>query len=237
VSRRRLATAAAATLVGVALMSALGLWQLRRLAWKEALIAAAETRARAAPVAAPAPAQWPALAAADYEYRRVAARGVYDFSEQKFLFAALEAPRGRYGGVGFFVMTPLRLSTGEAVIVNRGFVPEEQKANAESGPRGEVAVVGLMRASEPRHWFTPADDLQRGVFFLRDVEAMAAAMRLGAHAPFVIDGEAGPEPLPQGGETRLSFVNNHLAYAFTWFAMAAALACVFAVWAYGDRRR
>ena len=58
-----------------------------------------------------------------------------------------------------------------------------------------------------------------------------------AFAPFVIDADAGPEPLPQGGETRLIFVNDHLSYAFTWFGLAAALAGVFAVYAWGALRK
>jgi surfeit locus 1 family protein len=232
-SRPRLAAAAAATLVGVALLCGLGAWQLQRLAWKEALIAAADERAHAAPVALPPPKDWPALKSADYEYRRVELTGAYDFADQKLMFGALESPRGRYGGVGYYVMTPLRLTGGEAVIVNRGFVPDELKGQADQGPRGEVKVVGLMRASEPRRWFTPADDLERGVVYARNVEALAAAMRLGPHAPFAIDAEAGPEPLPEGGETRLSFTNNHLSYAFTWFGLAAALMGVFGVYAYG----
>ena len=93
-----------------------------------------------------------------------------------------------------------------------------------------------MRASEPRNLFTPADEPERRVFFTRDVEALARAMGLGAHAPFVIDAEAGPDPLPEGGETRLTFVNNHLSYAFTWFGLAAALLGVFGVYAYGRLR-
>ena len=52
------------------------------------------------------------------------------------MFRALDEPRGRYGGVGYFVMTPLRLASGESVIVNRGFVPDTMKADADKGPRG-----------------------------------------------------------------------------------------------------
>jgi len=231
VSRRRLAAAGAATLAGVALLVGLGVWQLKRLAWKEGLIAAADARAHGPPSPAPPPSQWAALKPADYEYRRVEAKGTYDFSDQELLFGSLEEPRGRYGGVGYYVMTPLRLADGAAIIVNRGFVPDTMKADADNGPRGEVDVVGLMRASESRNLFTPADEPQRRLFFSRDVEALARAMRLGAHAPFVIDAEAGPDPLPEGGETRLTFVNNHLSYAFTWFGLAAALIGVFGVYA------
>jgi surfeit locus 1 family protein len=236
VNRSRLALAGAATLVGVALLTALGVWQLKRLAWKEALIAAAESRAHAAPAPLPPPSQWPALNPAAYEYRRVEAQGMFDYAHQERVFGALEEPRGRYSGIGFYVMTPLRLASGEAVIVNRGFVPEAMKGEADKGPRGEVAIVGLMRASEPRNLFTPADDPAQGVFYARDVEALAKAMQLGPHAPFSLDAEAGADPLPQGGETRLSFVNNHLSYAFTWFGLAAALIGVFTAYAWGQRR-
>lgn len=235
-SRRRLAGAGLAALAGVLLLIGLGVWQLKRLAWKEGLIAEANARAHAAPAPAPPPSQWAALKPADYEYRRVAVKGAYDYSRQEFLFGALENPRGRYGGVGYYVMTPLRLASGQAIVVNRGFVPEALKAAADKGPRGEVEVVGLMRASERRNLFTPADDPDRREFFSRDVEALARAMALGPHAPFVIDAEAGPDPLPEGGETRLVFVNNHLSYAFTWFGLAAVLAAMFAIYARGELR-
>jgi surfeit locus 1 family protein len=235
-SRRRLATAAAASLVSAAILVGLGAWQLKRLAWKEGLIAEAQSRAHAAPTALAPPSAWAALKPADYEYRRVQAKGVYDYAHQELIFGALDEPRGRYGGVGYFVMTPLTLPDGQTVIVNRGFAPEALKAEAGKGPRGEVEVVGLMRSSQARNLFTPADDPAHGVFYTRDVEGLARAMGLGAHAPFVIDAEAGAAELPQGGETRITFVNNHLGYALTWFGLAAALAGVFGVYAFGQMR-
>jgi surfeit locus 1 family protein len=233
-NRRSLVGAGLATLAGVALLVGLGVWQLKRLAWKEGLIAAVAARAHAAPTPAPPPSQWASLKPADYEYRRVVAKGVYDYAHQEFVFSALEDPRGRYGGVGYFVMTPLRLAGGQTIIVDRGFVPDEMKAAADKGPRGEVEVVGLMRASERRNLFTPTDDPAHHEFFSRNVETLARAMDLGPHAPFVIDAEAGPDPLPEGGETRLVFVNNHLSYAFTWFGLAAALTAVFVIYARGQ---
>ncbi len=235
-SWRKLAAAGLASLVGVGILIGLGVWQLHRLAWKEGLIAAVEARAHAAPAAVPPPAEWAALKPSEYEYRHVAAHGVYDYSHQEFVFSALEEPRGRYGGVGYYVMTPLRLAGGEAIVVNRGFVPDTMKSAAEKGPAGDADVVGLMRASEPRNLFTPADEPQRGVFYARDTEALARAMGLSVYAPFIIDADAGPDPLPEGGETRLTFTNNHLSYAFTWFGLAAALAGVFGAYAWGQRR-
>jgi len=238
-SVRSLVAPALASLIGVAVLVGLGVWQLRRLAWKDALVAAVATRARAAPVDAPAEADWAKLKPADYEYRHVRLVGVYDASRQALVFRALSSPRGRYGGPGYLVMTPLRLASGAVVLVNRGFVPEDRKdAAASIGERGETVVVGLMRASEARNWFTPADDPARGQWFTRDVGEIARAMGLSRSAPFSIDADAGADPaaLPEGGETIVAFPNNHLSYAATWFGMAIALAGVFVSYALAHLR-
>ena len=223
-----------ATVVCSALLVSLGVWQLHRLAWKEALIAAAESRAHAAPVDAPPESEWSSLDPADYEYKRVRLSGVFDESRQVAVFRALSEPRGRYGGPGYLVMTPLELADGATVLVNRGFVPETQEAAAGDGVGGgETTVVGLMRASETRNWFTPSDDPASGRWFTRDVGGIARAEGLTRTAPFFIDADAGADPaaLPEGGETIVAFPNNHLSYALTWFGMAAALIGVFVAFA------
>jgi surfeit locus 1 family protein len=221
------------TLLALALLVGLGVWQLQRLAWKEALIAEVEARAGAPAVEAPSEADWAKLRPSDYEYRHVRVSGVYDFSRQALVFRALEAPRGRYSGPGSLAVTPLRLASGAYVLVNRGFVPQDQREKFQSAAQSpeEATVTGLMRSSEPRTWFTPSDDPAHGQWFTRDPAAIAAALKLERAAPFTIDADAGrPGELPQGGETILAFPNNHLGYAFTWFGMALALVGVFAAY-------
>jgi len=230
-ARRSLLWLALFTSLGLAGLVGLGLWQLQRLAWKEALIAQVAERAAAPPVDAPPPADWASLSPTDYEYRHVRLTGVYDFPRQVLVFRALDHPRGRFGGPGYLVLTPLHLADGADVIVNRGFIPLDQRdrfAEPKEQVSGTVVVSGLMRASEPRNWFTPRDDPARGQWFTRDPGAIAAALKLSRAAPFTIDADASASPgdLPQGGETILAFPNNHLAYAFTWFGMALALAGV-----------
>ena len=238
-SLRALIAPAAATLACVAILIGLGEWQLRRLAWKEALIAAVEARSAAAPVDAPSESEWRRLDPADYEYRRIRLKGVFDGGKQILVFRPLAEPRGRYGGPGYLVMTPLKLSDGAWVLVNRGFVPDGMKAAAANGlDRGETTVVGLMRASESRNWFTPADDSASGQWYTRDVATIAQAEQLTRTAPFFVDADASGDPaaLPEGGETILAFPNNHLSYALTWFGMAAALIGVFAAYATSQLR-
>ena len=224
------------TLLGLAILIGLGVWQLDRLAWKEQLIAEVSARVVAPPAPAPPEADWAKLEPDDYEYRHVRLEGSYEFGRQILVFRALDHPRGRFSGPGYLVMTPLRLADGAYVVVNRGFVPDDQRdrflAPAEK-MSGDVVVTGLMRSSEPRTLFTPPDDPARGQWFTRDPAAIAAALKLERAAPFTIDADAAASAgdLPQGGETILAFPNNHLGYAVTWFGMALALAGVFGAYA------
>ena len=226
-------------LPALAILVGLGVWQLQRLAWKEALIAEVSARAGAAPVAPPPEAEWASLMPESTEYRHVRVSGVYDLAHQALVFRALANPRGRYGGQGTLVLTPLKLADGATIIVNRGFVPLERKDAANVAPPAPAEVAGLMRASEPRNLFTPADDPARGAWYTRDPAGIAAAFGLTRVAPFTVDADAAPDPaaLPEGGETILAFPNNHFEYALTWFGLGIALAGVFAAYAFSVARQ
>ena len=60
----------------------------------------------------------------------------------------------------------------------------------------------------------------------RVVTAIARARGLGRVAPYFIDADAGTGrgAWPRGGLTEVRFRNHHLAYALTWFALAALVA-------------
>ncbi len=225
-------------LVGLAILVSLGLWQVERLGWKQELIAVTETRSQADPVALPPVESWSGLEESAYEYRPVRFAGVFDHARELYVYTALSNPRGEHGGPGWWVMTPLTLPEGGTVFVNRGFVPDSRRApdtRSEGLTEGTVEIVGLMRAPEPRGPFVPDDDIAENTWFTRDPAPMADALGLaGPVAPFFVDA-ATPAPggLPQGGETTLSFRNDHLGYAITWFGLAATLVAVFGFWAYG----
>lgn len=226
-----LAAAVATALVG------LGLWQLQRLAWKEALIRTVAERTVAPPVPLPARRDWRGLDPATYEYRRVAATGRFDHAAEVHVYRPLVEARGPFHGVGDLVLTPFHLAGGGTVVVNRGFVPEarlDPATRAAGQVAGDVTITGLMRSPQTRNGFTPADDPVRNQWFTVDPEAVAARFGIADNAPFVIDEDAGQAPggLPQGGETVLEFPNSHLSYALTWFGLAAALFGVYAVFAW-----
>ncbi len=223
------------TLVVAAGLIGLGVWQLQRLAWKEALIRTVSERTVAPAVPLPPRRDWGALTPDLYEYRRVAATGRFDHAEEAHVYRPLISARGPFHGLGDLVVTPFHLAGGGTVLVNRGFVPSERidpTARPAGQVPGETTVTGLMRSPQARNAFTPADDTARNQWFTMDPAAMASYFRIEDAAPFVIDQDAGQAPggLPQGGETVLDFPNSHLSYALTWFGLALALLAAFTVW-------
>ena len=233
-ARGKLLLPAAVAALAFCALVGLGVWQLQRLAWKEALIAAIAERSQASPVPPPAPAEWLALEPNAYDYRSVTVTGVFEHDKEALVFRILEGGKGVISAPGFLALTPLRLADGAAVIVNRGFVPQDlrDKSRRAAGQvAGEVTVTGLMRPPEPRNFFTPADDPAKGLWYTRDPAAIARALDIARAAPFTIDADAAPNPggWPQGGHTVLAIKNDHLVYALTWFGLALTLVAVFGV--------
>lgn len=223
-------------LVAIALLVALGTWQVHRLFWKLDLIASVDARVHAAPVPAPGPAAWAGITAEADQYRHVSVRGTFDNTRATAVQAVTEA------GPGFWIVTPLHTEAGTTVLVDRGFVPTDRRdpATRPAGQRqGPVEVVGLLRVTEPGGAFLRSNDPADDRWYSRDVAAIAARRGLtGPVAPYFIDADATPNPggLPVGGLTVVAFPNNHLVYAVTWFALALMLAGALA-WAVREELR
>jgi surfeit locus 1 family protein len=215
----------------------LGNWQVRRLAWKEDLIARASVRPNEPVQDLPSATDWPDFDVEAGEYRPYRLTGRFLHYEEALVFTSLPDPKGKFGGPGFWVVTPFMPEGGGTVLVNRGFAPQGRHLPAERGESASdkpVSVVGLMRPDESRGLFTPADRPDENIFYARNVESIGVAKGLLVPvAPFTIDlvaSETPPGGLPQAGETRMTFANNHLQYAMTWYGLAAVLLAVFAAY-------
>lgn len=206
----------------VGVFTALGVWQVQRLAWKTDLIARVNARVHAPAV--PAPTNWSAVTRATDEYRHVRVSGHFLNGEESQVYTLSEL------GAGYWVMTPLKTDDGRIVYINRGFVTEDRKA-PKTRPQGqldgEVTVTGLLRMPEVKGWlFQQPNDPAQDMWYRRDVQQMANAHHLGPVAPYFIDADAGAVPggWPKGGLTVIRFPNSHLQYAITWFSLALLLA-------------
>jgi surfeit locus 1 family protein len=219
---------------GVLILVGLGVWQLQRLQWKEGLIAERQAAVTAVPIAPPQTLAEARTAA----FNHVVADGRFEHDKEVFLAASSEG-----GGSGYQVLTPLEMGDGRTMFVNRGFIPVELKDRAKRAAgeiAGDVHVSGLLRvppAGKP-NWFLPDNRPDLNLWFWVDLPAMARADGIAQIVPFYIDADKTPNPggWPKGGVTRLDLPNDHLQYAITWFALAAALIVIYVLSQRGNPR-
>lgn len=236
---KRLIVPAVMTGLMLPLLIGLGAWQLQRKAWKDGLIHDIESRTAAAPMALDtAIAAWGG--SGSMEYVPVVARGHFQHKRERFLTATDGAM-----GPGWHILTPLETAEGTVVIVNRGYVPNglrEPALRAGGEISAEVEIIGLVRGSAERNAFTPDNDVEKNIWYWRDISGLTASMFGSSppkHAPFLIEALARPENpggWPRGGVTIIALPNRHLEYAITWFGLAAVLVGVFVVYAAGRVR-
>lgn len=210
-------------LFALAAFVALGLWQVQRLHWKHDLIARVDARVHAAPAPLPSTLRLASAAPGTLDYLRVKVSGTYSGPQTALVRAATDL------GTGYWAMTPLRMSDGRTVWINRGFLPAGTTA-AQAGktaPAGPVSITGLVRPSEPGGSLLQSNRPQEDRWYSRDLAALSQAKHAGPAAPVFIDAQtetasspAAGHPAPVPGLTVIHFPDNHLQYALTWFAMA-----------------
>jgi cytochrome oxidase assembly protein ShyY1 len=230
VRRRGIVVPVVFAIVACSAFIALGTWQVQRKAWKEGLIDALERRLSAPPQALPAPQQWPALNAAEDEFRRVSFAATFVPREEALVYASSRAMRPDVSGPGYWVLAPVRPANGAIVVVNRGFLPEGGQAMPHAAPSDSVMLTGLLRWPEAREWFAAKDDPAGNLWFVRDHVAIAAAKGWGQVAPFYVELETPTGDFPRAGKLTANLRNDHLQYAITWYGLAAVLAIAFGFW-------
>ena len=203
-----------------ALLCGLGIWQLERLQWKLALIASVDDHMKAAPVTLD---RITAMPADEAQYRRVTLHGHFDHAKEAYVFTTDTS-----GAPVYHVLTPFLTDNGKTFMVDRGAVPKERldpSTRAAGNVTGPAAVTGVWRAPDPPGLFTPKPDLAHRVWYARDLKGIAAADHLMLSEPALVEAgpAANPGGLPRGGQTVVSFRNEHLSYAITWFGLAAML--------------
>ncbi|HLT78850.1 MAG TPA: SURF1 family protein [Ferrovibrio sp.] len=220
------------TIPALVLLLSLGTWQVDRLFWKLDLIETVERGLTADPVPLPAgdfdPEAW--------NYRRVTVSGTFDHAHEFHVFAHSER-----GNFGYHVVAPLKRSDAPGhVLVSRGWVPADKKDPAmrpEGQVTGEVSITGIVRLSAPQGLFVPDNEPDRNLWYYADAAGMLAAAGIDDAPMLIVDAEASatvPGGWPRPGHTRVTFPNNHLAYAFTWYGGAIVLAAIYVIW---HRRR
>lgn len=217
----------------------LGVWQIKRLEWKKNLIADLEKQIDAEPI------DLMTIQSAGelehLEYRRIKAKGRFDPDPSHQLYlkprqlvvneeAILRGRTAHQSNIGVNVISPFHIDgTNLRILVNRGWLALKGKDSVENNahlglePKDQpIELVGIIRKTDKRPTYGMKNDLNRNEWQIRDVEAMARALKT---APIFIDADQDPKRTsgPYGGQTHLGIRNEHLNYAITWFSLSVFL--------------
>ncbi|MFN3845733.1 MAG: SURF1 family protein [Paracoccaceae bacterium] len=192
-------------LIGAAVLIGLGIWQLQRLTEKEAYLADIDARIVAVAVALPV-----APDPQEDRYLPVTASGRFTGERLNVLVSRKQI------GAGVRVIEVFE-TDARRVLVDRGFVAEDDRL-ADFGADATV-VTGNLHWPDEIDRFTPAPDAKTGLWFARDVAAMARTLNTEPLLVVARDPTApGIEPMPVDNS---GIPNDHLGYAIQWFGLAA----------------
>ncbi|MBP1136224.1 cytochrome oxidase assembly protein ShyY1 [Arthrobacter sp. PvP023] len=200
----------------------LGRWQMDRRAETLAEINRVTSNYSATPLPfAAVEAQFSRLDA-DKEWTQVELMGRYDVSGQRVV-----RNRPLNGQPGYEVVVPFKLTTGQTVIVDRGWLPIGNNTpgrpdSVPEPPAGEVTVVVRLKPGEP--------ELQRGApdGQLASIDLPAYAAQLGypvltgAYGQLASETPAAatmPFPFPKPSVEE----GTHLSYSLQWFAFGVLM--------------
>jgi surfeit locus 1 family protein len=132
------------------------------------------------------------------------------------------------GRPGFFVLTPLRLSDGTAVVVQRGWLPrhflEREQVQAPVLPEGEVQLLARIAAPPSRLLALGEEGDSKGRIRQNlDLEAYAleTGLNLRPLSLLQLDGSAQTnDGLRRDWPLPALDVSKHHGYAFQWFALS-----------------
>ncbi|RCL01564.1 MAG: surfeit locus 1 family protein [Candidatus Tokpelaia sp. JSC085] len=204
------------------LFTLLGIWQIHRFFWKINLIMRIEERVHLPPIPAPSKSEWPNVTTACCDYLPVQMTGRF-LNNKEILITALTSL-----GSGYWVLTPFETEDGSITFINRGFVPmdrKKQETRLAGQIRGTTKISGLLRMGEENGLYPHRNDPMADLWYTRELASMARVRGFLEVAPYFIDVDqtSGMHDIPIGGMTRITFSNNHLTYAMTWFVLAGGV--------------
>ena len=207
----------------------LGMWQQGRYHERSAQNAVLRAAMHAAPVPVETIDAVGATVPKAERWKQVTVTGVYDPAHQY-----LARNHQQNGNPGFYVITPLALPDGTAVLVNRGWIPADG-ADAQAtppipaAPGGTVTVTARLQMSETKA-STGIKDVTAGVpagqISLVNTEALATTTGLrlrGGYVERITSIPADSPAIATLGEPSLD-EGPYLAYWFQWWLFAAVAA-------------
>lgn len=208
--------------VGAGILVGLGVWQVQRLQWKEAILSDIDARIAATPVALPV-----APSPEVDRYRPVIVTGEFTGEGIDVLVSRKQV------GPGIRAIEVFLTDTGRRILIDRGFLPEDQRTLPRDTTVTEV--TGNLHWPVETDSYTPPPDARTGLWFARDLPALAATLKADP-VLVVARSDTGSGIVPMPVDTS-DIPNDHLGYAVTWFSLAVVWLGMTGLLLWRNRRR
>jgi surfeit locus 1 family protein len=209
------------TVVMLIVLLGLGTWQIRRLHWKQDVIARIALAEASDPIPLPPDPD---------QYSKVMVEGRLR-GDLAVLYGAEVRETSTGPKMGGHMIVPMEREGKPDLLIDRGWVPLAPTAPLDL-PAEPVRLTGFVHPPDAAGWFSARDNVAERHFYTLDPAAIAAALRLPDTAPFflVALGDAPASLWPDPARHLPRPPNNHLAYVVTWYGLAGAQIVIFLIW-------
>jgi surfeit locus 1 family protein len=192
-------------LAGIVVLVGLGNWQVERMYWKSGVLAEINRMIDDPPVAL--------MAQPDPvkdKFRPVFVTG-------RFTGDYLEVLSGQTGeSPGVRIIEAFEVSDGRRIMVDRGFITQDARAVVRTP--AQAKVIGNLHWPQDGNAYTPPPDEKTGLWFARDVDAMA--VKLNTFPTLIVASEQTGDAIEAIPVDTSSIPNDHWGYAITWYLLA-----------------
>ena len=191
----------------ILVLLSLGCWQLYRLNWKLNLIQEIENSLKNDPIEL--------SKANEKNFLRIQTSGEIDFDKQIYLYNLNDN-----GKPGFEVVNHI-LINDKNYLINRGWIPFNQKDQPEINLVDEIKIIGTLKLQSKASTFKPENDIEKNYWFTLDRDDVFKYT--GKNFSNFIIYLNGDYNIPKPKVITANISNNHKKYAITWFSMAISI--------------
>ena len=195
----------------ILVLLSLGCWQLYRLNWKLNLIQEIENSLKNDPIEL--------SKANEKNFLRIQTSGDIDFDKQIYLYNLNDN-----GKPGFEVVNPI-LINDKNYLINRGWIPFNQKDQPEINLVDEIKIIGTLKLQSKASTFKPENDIEKNYWFTLDRDDIFKYT--GKNFSNFIIYLNGDYNIPKPKVITANISNNHKKYAITWFSMAISILLIY----------
>ena len=195
----------------ILVLLSLGCWQLYRLNWKLNLIQEIENSLKNDPIEL--------SKTNEKNFLRIQTTGEIDFDKQIYLYNLNDN-----GKPGFEVVNPI-LINDKNYLINRGWIPFNQKDQPEINLVDEIKIIGTLKLQSKASTFKPENDIEKNYWFTLDRDDVFKYT--GKNFSNFIIYLNGDYNIPKPKVITANISNNHKKYAITWFSMAISILLIY----------